>query len=42
MVDKIIEIIEYFKPNYYWIENPQTGGMKYYIPRKTPALQSLL
>ena len=37
MVDKIIEIIEYFKPNYYWIENPQTGGMKYYIPEKHPA-----
>lgn len=31
MVDKTIEIIEYFKPKYWWIENPQTGRMKEYI-----------
>jgi len=31
MVDKVREIINYFKPKYYWIENPQTGNMKYYI-----------
>lgn len=31
MVDKVREIINYFKPKYYWIENPQTGSMKYYI-----------
>ena len=31
MVDKVREIIDYFKPKYYWIENPQTGKMKTYI-----------
>ena len=31
MVDKVREIIDYFKPKYYWIENPQTGKMKSYI-----------
>lgn len=31
MVDKIMEIIEYFKPKYYIIENPDTGRMKEYI-----------
>jgi len=31
MVDKVREILEYFKPKYYWIENPQTGLMKNYI-----------
>ena len=31
MVDKILEIIDYFKPKYYIIENPQTGMMKTYI-----------
>ena len=31
MVDKVREIINYFKPKYYWIENPQTGKMKEYI-----------
>tara|TARA_R100000322_G_scaffold151325_1_gene108662 strand:- start:311 stop:1360 length:1050 start_codon:yes stop_codon:yes gene_type:complete len=34
MVNKIIEIIEYFEPKYYWIENPQTGRMKYYFEEK--------
>tara|TARA_R110000787_G_scaffold120030_1_gene230952 strand:- start:29 stop:871 length:843 start_codon:yes stop_codon:yes gene_type:complete len=36
MVDKVIEIIEYFKPSFYWIENPQTGTMKHYIAEKYP------
>ena len=31
MVDKVREIINYFNPDYYIIENPQTGGMKNYI-----------
>lgn len=31
MVDKTREIIEYFKPKHWWIENPQTGSMKKYI-----------
>lgn len=31
MVDKTREIIDYFKPSKYWIENPQTGAMKKYI-----------
>ena len=36
MVDKVFEIIEYFKPKYWWIENPQTGRMKHYIGEKYP------
>jgi hypothetical protein len=31
MVDKVREIIDYFKPKYWWIENPKTGKMKSYI-----------
>tara|TARA_R100000329_G_scaffold150800_1_gene144693 strand:- start:825 stop:1718 length:894 start_codon:yes stop_codon:yes gene_type:complete len=31
MVDKVFEIIKYFRPRYWWIENPQTGDMKNYI-----------
>jgi len=31
MVDKVFEIIDYFNPKYYIIENPQTGRMKEYI-----------
>lgn len=31
MVDKVREILDYFKPKYFWIENPQTGSMKTYI-----------
>lgn len=34
MIDKVIEIIEYFEPSYYWIENPQTGKLKYYMEEK--------
>lgn len=36
MVDKVFEIIEYFKPKYYWIENPATGKMRHYVDSKTP------
>jgi hypothetical protein len=31
MVNKVREIIEYFKPKWWWIENPKTGRMKEYI-----------
>ena len=31
MVDKTREIIDYFNPRYYWIENPQSSKMKDYI-----------
>ncbi len=34
MVDKIFEIIDYFKPKHWWIENPATGRMKQYITDK--------
>jgi len=30
---KVLEIIEYFKPKYYWIENPQTGSMKEFLAK---------
>jgi len=33
-VDKIFEIIDYFKPKKYIIENPSTGKMKFYIAEK--------
>ena len=36
MVDKCFEIIEYFKPKYWWIENPQSGKMKRYIESDYP------
>ena len=36
MVDKCIEILNYLKPKYYWIENPQTGLMKKYLKDKYP------
>jgi len=36
MVDKVFEIIEYFKPQYWWIENPKTGKMKFYIEETYP------
>ena len=36
MVDKVIEIIDYFNPKFWWIENPQTGKMKNYIEEKYP------
>lgn len=34
MVDKMFEIIQYFKPKYYWIENPKTSSMWKYIQEK--------
>lgn len=34
MVDKVFEIIDYFQPKYWWIENPATGRMKEYITDK--------
>lgn len=34
MVDKVFEILEYFQPTYWIIENPQTGKMKHYIEEK--------
>ena len=33
MVDKVFEIIDYFKPKHWWVENPQTGRMKEYIDK---------
>ena len=36
MVDKIFEIINYFEPDNWWIENPQTGSMKFYIESEYP------
>ena len=36
MVDKIFEILDYFKPKYWWIENPKTGQMKDYISPLIP------
>ena len=34
MVDKVFEILEYFKPQYWWIENPKTSKMWDYIKSK--------
>jgi site-specific DNA-cytosine methylase len=31
LLNKTLEIIDYFQPKYYFIENPQTGKMKEYI-----------
>tara|TARA_R110000782_G_scaffold155304_1_gene247559 strand:+ start:23 stop:667 length:645 start_codon:yes stop_codon:yes gene_type:complete len=36
MVDKVFEIIDYFNPDYYVIENPKTGRMKDYINNLIP------
>ena len=36
MVDKLLEILDYFKPKYWWIENPKTGRMKEYINELIP------
>jgi len=36
MVDKVFEILDYFNPKYFWIENPQTSRMKEYIPDIIP------
>tara|TARA_R110000868_G_C10871315_1_gene762292 strand:+ start:711 stop:1433 length:723 start_codon:yes stop_codon:yes gene_type:complete len=31
MVDRVREILDYFRPKYYWIENPKSSSMKKYI-----------
>jgi len=31
MIDKVFEILDYYNPKFWWIENPQTGRMKDYI-----------
>ena len=36
MVDKVFEIIDYFNPQYFIIENPKTGKMKEYINELIP------
>ena len=33
MVDKVFEIIEYFNPSFWWIENPKSSSMRHYINR---------
>jgi hypothetical protein len=33
ILNKTLEIIDYFQPKYYFIENPQTGTMKDYLNR---------
>jgi len=38
MVDKVFEIIEYFNPEYFIIENPKLGSMKEYINDLIPFL----
>jgi len=40
MVDRCIEILNYLKPKYYWIENPETGVMKKYMKDKYPHIHS--
>ena len=40
MVDKMIEIIEYFKPTYYIIENPYLSKMRHYILEAYPQYSS--
>lgn len=39
MVDKVFEILDYFKPKIWWIENPQTGKMKRYINKIRPNIK---
>jgi len=34
MVDRTLEIIDYFKPTYWWIENPSSSTMWKYIEQK--------
>ena len=38
MVDKVLEIIEYFNPEYFILENPKLGSMKDYINDLIPFL----
>ena len=34
MVDRVFEILDYFEPRFWWVENPKTGRMKEYINNK--------
>lgn len=36
MVDKVFEILDYFKPKYWWIENPKSSNMWKYIKEIRP------
>jgi site-specific DNA-cytosine methylase len=36
MVDKVFEILDYFKPKYWWIENPKSSQMWRYIKETQP------
>ena len=36
MVDKVFEILDYFKPKYWWIENPKSSQMWKYIKETQP------
>ena len=36
MVDKVFEIIEYFKPKFWLMENPESGKMKHYVAEQYP------
>ena len=38
MVDKVFEILDYFSPKWWWLENPQSGRMKDYIEVIKPGL----
>jgi hypothetical protein len=40
LVDKVFEIIEYFKPTYFWVENPKTSKMWNYIKTKYPQYEN--
>ena len=31
MVDRLLEIMAYFRPNFWWIENPKMSRMKFYL-----------
>jgi len=36
MVDKVFEILDYFKPKYWWLENPKSSQMWNYIKETQP------
>ena len=36
MVDKVFEILDYFKPKYWWLENPKSSQMWKYIKETQP------
>ena len=42
MVDKVFEIIEYFKPKYWWIENPKTSRMWKYTKEIRPQYKNYI